>query len=84
MTYIYPEAFKAVGNSALARAFWLEQAAYAVQYEAIHGEGAPVNMSDEQRQGRERILTLAHDILIAASTRQIKQAINNYKAAGLE
>lgn len=84
MTYIYPEAFKAVGNSALAHAFWLEQAAYAVMYEGIHGEGAPAGMTAEQLAGREKILRLAHNILIAASARHIKQAITNYKAAGLE
>ena len=76
---LYPEAFKAIGNAELSRAFWLEQAAYAVMYEGIHGEGAPPNMSEEQVAQRKVMLEVAQKILIGASERILHRAIYHFQ-----
>lgn len=74
--YMWPQAYQAISEAAIARAFWLSEAVHAVRYEAIHG--APKNLTDEQKAQRTAILNIAAGILENARDREMDEACKDW------
>lgn len=70
--FLHPEAYKHIATNAVSRAFWLDQARFAVMYESIHG--APPDATPEQKAQRKALLDLVAGILAAASDREMDKA----------
>lgn len=71
----HPEAFRNIAMSHLERAFWLEQARFAVMYEATHG---PEGLSEEVKAQRKAIISLAEKLLEVARDREMDEGVRNW------
>lgn len=62
--------------SHLERAFWLDQARFAVSYEAFHGS---IGMSEELKAQRKAIIGIAEKLLEVARDREMDEAVRNWQ-----
>jgi hypothetical protein len=75
-SYIYPQAYEAVGLSHFDRALWLERCRATLKYEAVHG--APETLTDTQRAQRSAIVSIAEQIISSARDREMNEACANW------
>lgn len=73
----HPDAYHALAVHHFAAAYDLSRASHALRYEAVHG--APPNLSEDVRQQRDVVLTLAHKILLNAHEREMDLAFAHWQ-----
>jgi hypothetical protein len=73
----HPEAFAALSMSAAERAFWNDQASFAIKYTAIHA--IPPGLSEAQISQRKAILDIAAQMLIAERDKAMDEACAQWR-----
>jgi hypothetical protein len=76
--YAHPEAHKALASYSLSRAFWLDQARFALKYSIIHDV---TGLTPEQVAQRSAILTIAEQIISKARDKAMDNAVEHWRAA---
>jgi hypothetical protein len=71
------EAFAALAMSHLARAFWADQAAFAISMTAVHSN--PSDLSETQLAQRKAILSIASKIMIAERDKAMDEACGQWR-----
>jgi len=75
--YAHPEAHKALASHALNRAFWLDQARFALKYSIIHDVAG---LTPEQVAQRTTILSIAEQIICKARDKAMDHACDQWRS----